>query len=298
MSYESFIGWFDDCVWKRIVFKHLLGNFIPTFIPIFYTVPAVKSFTISLIKKNVSKNTYDDISQLWVQIAIIALVYFITPILKDELNQYAKRKENFLQEKQEKIQTLMACVSVVVNEKKKRFYSFSKNGLSNIQNVFNEITQPLLQMLTIVKSVQSFYQETLHDKNIDCYLYDVKCGCVCAEKACTCIGNSQIDLQNVQNNRYVKDCISKKDMKIIPNISTKKDELLNNSNLDRILSAIFYPIRNGTQVEYIIIVASKTKSFEKKDKELYKYVLEEFSNRIELESYLNQIKGAVNAQTT
>jgi hypothetical protein len=267
----------------KVIFLEML---LPTFIPIFYTVDVIRNNVVSFLKNYVNI-VYLLLHPTWVQILVIFAVFFVIPLMK----LYRVQKNSEIMKSSEEMLSLLASISLVVGEKQRRFFNWSQQNETEPSKIFFNITQPIVQINKIVVGIQMFFQEVLNDKSLECYLLNIENGDVSSMKAHTCCsGKPKIEASFIKSNSYVKNCLTKNCVAIAENVDENKvDTLFNQGEIGKIRSALCFPVKDGCNVLYLCVVSSEKCTIKNDQKRLFSYVLEQFSQRILLESYLEKL---------
>lgn len=275
----------------RVLITNIITLMLPALITLTYSVPAMKDF---LKKVLVEHDIYPYLKDHQVFIAVIAVV--IIP----SLTSFFTYKKQFNNEKNNEaiLIALLAHLDTVVSAKNRRFYDYSKKDTkARSSTVFKEITQPILQIQEIIKNISSFFEHIKSDTTIKCSLLRVKPN-NSIEHFIYLDGQPTADDTIInQKTSTASNCLLTKSIVVVEDTDKKKVPFAHtHGTTSPNKSIICYPIKKGKQVEFIISITSRMKkSFNNTEKIKYEYILEQFSKRIVLESYLNQIKETINA---
>jgi hypothetical protein len=250
---------------------------VPALITIFYTVNSFKDAIRKFLKTN---NIYDQIKSK--EILIIIVFYVIVPF-GIAIYNFVKQTSTDTTATDE-LTALLVHISNTVEEKSKRYYSPQFSANRNIKDVI----KPNIQILEIKKNITSYFQTIYKDSTIKSNIFINKNG-------------SLVTAFHDEPTTVSMKVINRKDSTAITALTQKKMIIIpdtvrpgipffpGDSSESTIKSIICYPIIIKSKVKYIISLTSKKSTFKKDLREKYKYVLDEFSKRILLESFLFDI---------
>ena len=211
------------------------------------------------------------------------------------------------------INLLFKITDHVVGKKTERFgikYAsiIKQNNLQEIEEIFNEITQPLLQINELIEGVWQFFEATKSDKDviIKVALAQMK-GEYIEDFVCFYPSNygPRSAIEELQDS---DSCFSKakKTRRIVIVDDIRKESVRVKGKRNFIVtrpefepedgSIICYPviIRNTQEIPFVIsIFASQKNCFRQKGRERYEIILKRFGQRIALEYCLLKIKERV-----
>jgi hypothetical protein len=270
----------------------LLTMALPSLVMMFYSVPGFRLFTTNIlsvmgIKEYIKK----------IEIPIVILVYLVIPLLTRLVYFYFKSKnsdtnENFLT-------VLISHIDTILGSKNKRFYDFVRhNETIYPTDVFREIAQPIIQKTEIVKNIASFFSFFCND-------HTVKVSLLWIDEANTIDyfiwldGEPATDIKILNNKKSTaKYCLEEKKTILVEDTEKRNVKFMPNiGNTSNTKSIICHPVLKGSNIKYIICITSRNRnSFTGKNLKRFQYALEQFSKRIVLESYLDEIKEKLNGQ--
>lgn len=273
---------------------YLLTVFYPNYIVISYTLKDLMSFNIGILK---AINTYEFIINYRAFFNIIVIIsIFIIPAIGYSLEK--KFINNTYKELYDAVQKLLFGLGNVVDTKRKRFceYLSNKHEGASPEDTFKKITQPKVQILEIFNNIKYTFSSLTGDVELKMSII------YCENNRLNNYffhsdDNPTVSVEDLKENESTaKLCLKNKKIVLIPNTSRReKDQWFYESDLNNTKSVICYPIINGKKIEYIISLTSKEKNlFKTKYRNLYDFILKEFSDRIILENYLLNLKRSHN----
>lgn len=268
-----------------------LGTIIsPGIITLVYASPNFKTWLKTILNQI---QLLDVVKVL--EIPIDAIGFVVIPYLVTLFSGYIN---NSIDKKNSKIlSALITHIDTIVGSKNKRFFDYC-NRLPNgcRDSVFNDITQPLLQMNEVIKNIVSYFEYITNDHTIKCSLLRVK-NSVNFEYFICLDGEPTTDIVVINNNKSTASiCVRDHKIIVVENTCAKNAKFKHSfgSNSTH-KSIICFPVSKGPNIAYVISVTSKNENaFRKKDEKIYEFVLEQFGKRLILETYLSSIKEAVN----
>ena len=287
---------FNKCFynfWEKYLLplaKTLITISLPTTISLIYTIPPFKEFVKKILDflglLNYCKQH---------QILLIILIVIIIPILITirTINKDNKKDKQF-KNLNDCLKLLNVCIDDVVKTKTKRFVDYANNETLQKEKIFLDITRPDIQMTQIISQLNIFFRMKYQDETINVNLLKVQ-DRNRIEHFVSLSGQKTDDSILCKKESTAKACFNSKEICIIENTDKEHSHFVQSDN-KKIKSIICYPIQIDSKVKYIIsITSSRTKTFKKSQKELYEYVLEQFSNRIILENSLDTLKEKAHA---
>ena len=286
----------------REILFYFLTVFYPNYIIISFKAEELNNFNKSVFNflglEPIIKDNEDTFYFLfWLSIFFIpALAFFFKKKFENsaiiEANKALESRNNIYKR-------LLVVLNQVLELKRKRFKGFLdgyKSEKINDYDIFENITQPLAQMVKIFEGISYNFSKHCNNENIKISI--IKCK---NNRLHNYTYHSDdlpnIDVTELQKQKSTaKQVLATKKMIIIE--STEKcGKIWYYSNNSEIKSLICYPVKVGSVIEYIISVSSKTiDEFKVKERSTYELILDELSNRIILEHYLEQIKDIKNGQ--
>ena len=268
-----------------------LGSIIsPGIITLAYASPNFKTWLKTILNQI---QLLDVVKVLEIPIDVIGFV--VIPYLVTLFSGYIN---NSIDKKNSKIlSALITHIDTIVGSKNKRFFDYC-NRLPNgcRDSVFNDITQPLLQMNEVIKNIVSYFEYITNDHTIKCSLLRVK-NSVNFEYFICLDGEPTTDIVVINNDKSTASiCVRDHKIIVVENTCAKNAKFKHSfgSNSTH-KSIICFPVSKGPNIAYVISITSKNENtFRKKDEKIYEFVLEQFGKRLILETYLSSIKEAVN----
>jgi hypothetical protein len=268
----------------------LLTMALPSLVMMFYSIPRFRLFTINIfsgigIKEFIKK----------IEIPIVISAYLIIPLLTTLIHFNFKSKdsntnENFLS-------ALVSHIDTILGSKNKRFYDFVRqNKATDPINVFREITQPIIQKTEVVKNIASFFSFFCNDHTVKVSLLRIIENNT-IDYFISLDGEPATDIEILNNKKSTaKYCLEEKKTILVEDTERRNVKFMPNiGDTSNTKSIICHPILKGSSIKYIICITSRNKnSFLKKNLKRFQYALEQFSKRIVLESYLDEIKERLN----
>jgi len=269
--------------------KYLINFFsylLPSYILALYSISDLKIFTIQVLKYI---KLFDFV--IFLKYPIIFCCIFIIPYIAVQLEaniDFSSNKKNLMYSLR-----FISSISNIVDEKRKRFRTFLHQRMdSNTQtDIFSSIAQPKLQMLEILKSIVSFISNIYDDSTIKASLiYCENNNLVNFFLQTDDLPNMTIEVLN-SHRTAAKQSLRKKKM-IVVNNTTSSKYFWSDDGRSKIKSIICFPIECGNKVEYVLSITSKTCNlFGKINEDIIANYLNEYSQRICLETYLHHLTG-------
>lgn len=187
-------------------------------------------------------------------------------------------------------------------ERTTRFDSFYKshNGTKYSNDVFHEITQPDQQIALLTEMVYHIFQSNYSEIKFKVRLVDIdnKIPIGWAAYAPKERYPRTEILQLKNKNSAIKQCLKKQDLLIIEDIVKAAKEskyVMSHEDENEVGSLLCFPIKHApTNSHPYVITVSADKPFFIKDKsELYLWILNQFSARMQLEHTLKLLKKEV-----
>lgn len=186
----------------------------------------------------------------------------------------------------------MFGINSVVDTKKKRFHASKNKDISNSGDFFQEITQPEVQIANICNTITNLMKGFAEDEQIKLSLL------VCQDNQFQSYLYISDESSSVEINDMnikptaAKETMKKQKMMIIEDVDNKKKkDVFWKAPNSKIKSVITYPISCGNKAAFVVCITSKQSgAFQVKNEKIYQFILDEFSRRILLESYLLEIR--------
>ena len=280
------MGYFNKKVinWALLL-QVFFTTVIPNYIIVSYSVPPIMAWNISVLK-------YLGIKYESSIFSVIFFVFiFLVPFIVHNLKWF--QIENNISEENKFLKRIMHGISTVVDSKKKRFHTFKNKNLGNSGAYFQEITQPEMQIANICTTVTNIFKSITDEDKIKLTLIS------CKEKHLSSYSymsdeSSSVDILDLDiHNSTAREAMKKQKMFVIEDVDriTGKIPFWKAPN-SKIKSLIAYPICCGASTVFVLCIAAKNaRTFKKEETKKYNFLLEEFSQRILLESYLLEIRN-------
>ena len=276
----------------KIIFINILTVMIPSFITLVYTIPALKTF-VKTIALNFGCHDFIKAIQIPFTIFILVLVPFLVTIVRFISQQKQKTDSEKL------LTSLLAHIDTVISVKTTRFYKYisqHNQETLNSKEVFDKITQPVLQMTEIIKNITSCFEKIYDENTIKTSLLKVnKNGHIGYFIYLDGEPKTEESILNASDST-AKYCYNTKKITIIENTEKKDAKFKHSARFkSETKSIICYPVKQGAKIVFIICITSKTPCiFKKSEKLKTEYLLSQFSKRLVLELYLYQLKERLN----
>lgn len=267
-----------------LLLRVFFTTLVPNYIIVSYSLPLFMNFNKKIL--NFSGIPYNND----IFLCIFILFIFIIPFLIHNIKWF--NLENKYKEENILLKKIMFGINSVVDIKKKRFHESKNKDISNSGVFFKEITQPDMQIANICSTIANLIKGYTNDEQIKLSLI------MCQNEKF----NSYLYISDESSSVKIKDMnqkattaresMLKQIMIIIENVDNiKKEDVFWKAPKSKIKSVITYPICSGGKTVFVVCISSKqSDTFQKKNEKLYDFILEEFSRRILLESYLLEIR--------
>jgi hypothetical protein len=300
-NWSQFVEYVEG-IYQNIVIKLLVDLFIYApagFISVYVTTADIKKEIDIFVGEDVALFLGEhQLSLFFFSIGLIYTLREIVPMLVSK----ATAPNNQLTLKGSL--ALIEAFSSIVNVKSARFDDTVKSIKRSAQDyngeyIFNEITKPEQQILYTIHVLQVFLESILKDVEVDVRLVEVK-----DKKAHGWYGYAPTKNPPKTHISELRDsdsalafCAKTSRMVVIPDIRKESKKLLHRKykmlNPEEVGSVICYPIYHAPSNCHPFVVtirANKPNLFNPEKKEFYKWLLGQFSQRIQLEYTLSLLK--------
>lgn len=188
----------------------------------------------------------------------------------------------------------------IVNHKANRFDNFYKhhiNGTKSSNGIFHEITQPDQQIALLTQMVYHIFQSNYSDIKFKVRLVDIDNKIPVAWAAYAPKERyPRTEISQLKNkNSTIKQCLKKKDLVVIEDIVKAAKEnkyVMSHDDENEVGSLLCFPIMHAPTKShsYVVTVSADKPFFIKEKHELYSWILNQFSARMQLEHTLKLLK--------
>lgn len=257
---------------------------VPNYIIVSYSVSQMMDFNKSILNK--VGIPYDNaIFSILFIICIFIIPFIVHNIAWFNIDIKYKEENKFLKK-------IMFGINSVVDTKKNRFHASKNKNISNSSLFFQEITQPEMQIANICTTIANLIKGYTDDEQIKLSLIMCRDG-MFESYLYLSDESSSVEIRDMnQKPTTAKEAMRKQKMIIIEDVDKiKKKEVFWKAPNSKIKSVITYPICCGSKTVFVVCITSKQSgTFQTKNEKIYQFILEEFSRRILLESYLLEIR--------
>lgn len=270
--------------WKRF-FQIFFTTLVPNYIIASYSVPELMDWNKKIL--DWFNIPYNGLICSILFFALILIIPFLIHNAKWFKDESALSKEN------EILIKILHGISLIVNNKKKRFFNSKNKNFENSLDYYLDITQPEIQIGGICDTITNLFKSITNEDSIKLTLISCKDNKLDSYLVMP-DENSSVNLDDLNNHKSTARHVMKnKKICIIEDVQNlkKSTPFWKSSNL-KIKSLIAYPICCGSNTTFVMCIsAKKINVFTNKDSDKYQFLLNEFSQRILLESYLLEIKN-------
>ena len=276
--YRKVVNW-------PLLLQVFFTTFIPNYIIVSYSVKPMMDWNKTVLESCGIK--YDNV----IFSVIFFICVFIIPFIIHNIKWF--QTETNISEENKFLKKIMHGISTVVDNKKKRFHTSKNKDLGNSGAFFQDITQPELQIANICTTITNIFKSITEENNIKLTLIS------CKEKHLISYSYISDDSSSVNiteldsHNTTAREAMRKQKMFIIEDVDKIKGRIpFWKTTNSKIKSLISYPICCGGNTVFVLCIAAKSaKTFKNDETKKYQFLLEEFSQRILLESYLLEIRN-------
>lgn len=269
---------------KRDIALHLPSALII----LFYSNSWVENKVLSFVK--LSKTLYEFLFD-WQNFFHVPII--ILAIVLPLLSKYMSASNIIYSGSEELRARISEGLNNVVNSKADRFRAtYLKTKNSNVADklIFNEITQPILQVKILSENLLVIFRDVI--KSNDIKLTAINCK---DNQMVNFVFHSDFE-PNVSvselnsNNSVAKKCITSKKSILYSNVDQNMESFYKGES--NIGSIYCYPIHHSKEINFVLSFSSPNQNDLKKEyKRLYDDIISEFKNRYLIEWYLNHIKN-------
>lgn len=269
----------------NLILQVFFTTFLPNYVIVSYSVKPMMDLNKSFLE--FLGIEYDNV----VFTVFFIIFIFIVPFIVHNIKWF--QTETNLLEENKFLKRIMHGISTVVDNKKNRFHKSKNKNLEKSGAYFQEITQPEMQIANICTTVANIFKSLTDENKIKLTLIS------CKEKHLSSYSymsdeSSSVDILDLDTHTSTaREAMRKQKMYVIEDVERiKKENPFWKAPNSKIKSLIAYPICCGGTTVFVLCIAAKTaRTFKEEESKRYSFLLEEFSQRILLESYLLEIRN-------
>lgn len=293
----------DKSWWVRWVLIPLIVYLPPAFIAAWYSIPTFAKEVTEFFPQNRQLQIQylaDNYVLLWVLIPVV----WAPGLIKIGQSIVTRNQSSVLSV--DGLNYLMETIEDIVARKYKRFYKAIKNPDLSRDQLFDEITQPQIQIEELVRGISHFFNIIRSEPNKHALIRVTMVGVQNNAVSEILLHFPQdeaprADISVLRNSQSAfSRALQDKRMIIIPDIAKELKKAPNKRRFaespvmeDNLGSLICYPIRCrcSSEVPYVIAIhCEEPKYFSETFKELYEHTLARFETRINVEHNLFLLK--------